>query len=107
MGTTTARLKISEDSSRRSSAFLKNGRAGAPLLRSVTRLRSNPQALIMSAVIILVLYLVVVPLFFLLWSSFRSGPIGFPSELTLTNYVSAYGDARTYSLFATTLVFSI
>jgi iron(III) transport system permease protein len=49
----------------------------------------------------------VVPLLFLLWSSFRSAPIGFASELTLKNYANAYGDPRTYSVFGTTVVFAV
>ena len=69
--------------------------------------RWNPQTLLLAGVIILALYLVVVPLFFLLWSSFRSGPIGFASELTFENYRGAYGDPRTYSLFGTTVIFAV
>ena len=69
--------------------------------------RWNGQNLLLAGVIILAIYLIVVPLLFLLWSSFRSAPIGFPSELTLENYASAYGDSRTYALFGTTLVFAV
>ena len=69
--------------------------------------RWNGQNLLLAGVIILAIYLIVVPLLFLLWSSFRSAPIGFPSALTLENYASAYGDSRTYALFGTTLVFAV
>jgi iron(III) transport system permease protein len=69
--------------------------------------RWNGQSFLLAGVVALVLYLVVVPLLFLLWSSFRSAPIGFPSELTLKNYANAYGDPRTYSVFGTTVVFAV
>src|SRR5262245_16318046 len=67
----------------------------------------NLQSFLLAGVVTLALYLVVVPLFFLLWSSFRTGPIGFASELTLQNYRGAYGDPRTYTLFGTTVVFAV
>jgi iron(III) transport system permease protein len=70
-------------------------------------MRWNGQSVLLAAVVALVLYLVVVPLLFLLWSSFRSAPVGFPSELTLKNYANAYGDPRTYSVFGTTVVFAV
>jgi iron(III) transport system permease protein len=69
--------------------------------------QGNGQAFIILPVIVCMLYLVIVPIFFLLWSSFRSTPIGIPGPLTLQNYWRAYTDSQTYSLLATTLIFSL
>ena len=69
--------------------------------------RWNFQTVLLTSVVVLAIYLVIVPLLFLLWSSFRSAPIGFPADLTLQNYVIAYGDPGTYTLFGTTLVFAV
>ncbi|MGH7846947.1 MAG: ABC transporter permease [Candidatus Binatia bacterium] len=66
----------------------------------------NRQSFIMLPVIAFMLYLVIVPLIFLLWSSFRTTPIGVPGPLTLQNYVRAYTDSQTYSLLGNTLIFS-
>ena len=52
------------------------------------------------------IYLVVIPLIFLLWTSFRSAPIGMPAELTLSNYARAYANPATYELLQNTLVFA-
>ena len=65
------------------------------------------QAFIVLPVIASIVYLVIVPLVFLLWSSFRSTPIGVPGPLTLENYVRAYTAPQTYGLLANTLVFSV
>ena len=77
------------------------------LLRFFLLPRWNVQTILLAGVVALAVYLVIVPLLFLLWSSFRSAPIGYPSDLTLKNYVSAYGDPQTYTLFGTTLVFAV
>jgi iron(III) transport system permease protein len=76
-------------------------------LASIFSWRWNPQTFLLACVVALAIYLVIVPLLFLVWSSFRSAPIGFPSELTVKNYVSAYGDPRTYALFGNTFVFAV
>jgi iron(III) transport system permease protein len=67
----------------------------------------NRQSFIILPVIACMMYLVIVPLIFLLWSSFRSAPIGVPGPLTLQNYVRAYTDPQTYSLLGNTLIFSV
>jgi iron(III) transport system permease protein len=67
----------------------------------------NRQSFIILPVIACMMYLVIVPLIFLVWSSFRSTPIGVPGPLTLQNYVRAYTDSQTYSLLANTLIFSV
>jgi iron(III) transport system permease protein len=77
------------------------------LVQFPTFTRWNCQALLLAGIIAVVVYLVVVPLLFLLWSSFRSAPIGFPYELTLKNYANAYGDPRTYAVFGTTVIFAV
>ena len=68
--------------------------------------RPSLQGLVMVAVIAVTLYLVIVPLLFLLWSSFRSAPVGVSSPLTLENYLKVYRDARTYTLLGNTIVFA-
>jgi iron(III) transport system permease protein len=57
-------------------------------------------------VLALTIYLVVIPLVFLLWTSFRTGQIGMPAELTLSNYARAYANPATYELMRNTLVFA-
>jgi iron(III) transport system permease protein len=74
---------------------------------SIFSWRWNTQTLLLACVVALAIYLIIVPLVFLIWSSFRSAPIGFPYELTLKNYISAYGDPRTYVLFGNTIVFAV
>jgi iron(III) transport system permease protein len=76
-------------------------------LASILSWRWNAQTFLLGAVVALAIYLIIVPLLFLVWSSFRSAPIGFPSEFTLKNYISAYGDPRTYVLFGNTFVFAV
>ncbi len=77
------------------------------LFRFLPLPRWNLQTTLLAGVVGLAVYLVIVPLLFLLWSSFRSASIGYPSELTFKNYRSAYGDPQTYTLFATTVVFAV
>ena len=70
-------------------------------------LKWNGQVFVLLPVIACMVYLVIVPLIFLVWSSFRSTPIGVPGPLTLQNYLRAYTDSQTYSLLGNTLIFSV
>jgi iron(III) transport system permease protein len=60
----------------------------------------------MLPVIAFTTYLVIVPLAFLVWSSFRSTPLGLSGAFTFANYLKVYGDPATYFLLKNTLVFS-
>ena len=64
-------------------------------------------ALVITPVVLLTLYLIVVPLVFLIWTSFRTGHIGVPVELTFANYTRAYANPATYELVANTVVFAL
>jgi iron(III) transport system permease protein len=61
----------------------------------------------MLPVIAFTAYLVVLPLAFLVWASFRSTADGVFGSFTLTNYVKVYGDPATYSLLKNTVLFSV
>src|SRR5262245_10590467 len=52
-------------------------------------------------------WLIVVPLFFLIVSSFRSGTPWQPEAVTFQNYISAYSTRHTYIMFANTAVFAV
>ena len=69
--------------------------------------RWDSRTLVVGPVLVVTIYLVVIPLVFLLWTSFRSGQIGMPAELTLANYVRAYANPATYELMFNTLVFAL
>jgi iron(III) transport system permease protein len=62
--------------------------------------------LIVGPVLVVTIYLVVIPLVFLLWTSFRTAHIGVPAELTFSNYIRAYANPGTYELIQNTLVFA-
>ena len=69
--------------------------------------RWDSRTLVVGPVLVVTIYLVVIPLIFLLWTSFRSGQIGMPAELTLGNYVRAYANPATYELMFNTLLFAL
>jgi iron(III) transport system permease protein len=52
-------------------------------------------------------WLIVVPLFFLVLSSFRSGTPWQPEGFTFQNYVSAYSTSHTYLMFVNTAAFAV
>ena len=54
----------------------------------------------------LVVYLVLTPLFMLLWNSLKTTPPGVPGPLTLDNFANAYLDPTLYPLIANTLIFA-
>ena len=61
---------------------------------------------VVGPVLAVTIYLVVIPLVFLLWTSFRTGQIGMPAELTFSNYARAYANPGTYELMQNTLIFA-
>jgi iron(III) transport system permease protein len=67
----------------------------------------DARTLVIVPVLAVTIYLVVIPLIFLLWTSFRTAPVGMPAELTLSNYARAYANPGTYELLQNTLVFAV
>ncbi len=65
----------------------------------------NPATLIMSVASGLVIYLVLVPLFFLLWNSIR-GSLPGAGGLTLNNFVRAYSDPTLYPLIGNSFAYA-
>ncbi|HWP60872.1 MAG TPA: iron ABC transporter permease [Candidatus Acidoferrales bacterium] len=72
--------------------------------RSWLSLRRN---LIPAAAILFSLWLIIVPLIFLLAFSFRSGTPWNPGAFTLAHYVAAYGRAETYTMLANTAILAL
>src|SRR5687767_7690585 len=70
-----------------------------PLARPARRL--EPKWLVLGAVVAIVAWLALVPLFFLVWQSFMT-PASFdmPAVFTLANYQDVFGSVRTWRLFA-------
>jgi iron(III) transport system permease protein len=81
-------------------------RAERPIFPLSNALKWDSKTLIVGPVLAVTVYLVVIPLVFLLWTSFRTGQIGMPAELTLSNYVRAYANPGTYELIQNTVVFA-
>ena len=78
-------------------------RANFPIVESF---KWDSRALVIGPVLLITIYLVVIPLVFLIWTSFRAGQIGMPAELTFSNYARAYANPTTYELMHNTLVFA-
>ena len=76
-----------------------------PLPRGRWRFRG--QYIIPVAGIALVLALVLVPLGMMILFSFRDGTPWNPGGLTLRNYIAAYSDAQTYTIFLNTAVIAV
>jgi iron(III) transport system permease protein len=73
----------------------------------VNSFKWDSMAWVVGPVVALTIYLVVIPLVFLLWTSFRTGQIGMPAELTVSNYARAYGNPATYELIQNTVLFAL
>lgn len=67
----------------------------------------DTKTLVIVPVLAITIYLVVIPLVFLLWTSFRTAHVGMPAELTLSNYARAYANPGTYSLMQNTVAFAV
>ena len=80
-------------------------RADFPLVNPT--FRPDSRLLVVGPVLVVTVYLVIIPLVFLVWMSFRSGHIGMPSELTFANYARAYANPATYELIYNTVVFAL
>src|ERR1044071_6132277 len=75
-----------------------------PQVRRGTRVRLNAGFVAMTAVTLLVAFLVLFPLGMLLFGSLWTARPGFPGELTLENYLKAYTSLETYQVLATTVL---
>jgi iron(III) transport system permease protein len=80
------------------------GAMAAPRVKYRRRIRINSGFVAMSAVTLLVGFLVLFPLGMLLFGSFWTSRPGFPGELTLANYVRAYTSLETYQVLLTTVL---
>lgn len=70
--------------------------------------RGIDTALLLPAVgVLLLLYLTVIPLFMLLWGSFKVQVARGVEVLSLQNYVEAYTQARTFELLGTSVFFAL
>src|SRR6266480_7406811 len=74
-------------------------------LRRGARVRLNLGFGAMTAVTLLVAFLVLFPLGMLLFGSFWTARPGFPGAFTLDNYLKAYTNLETYQVLATTVLF--
>lgn len=68
--------------------------------------RLNPMVLLLGFVTVIVMYLVIVPLFFLLWTSLKTTPAGEPGPLTLHNFTQAYLDPTLYPLIGNSFIYA-
>jgi iron(III) transport system permease protein len=69
--------------------------------------RFNLTNLVLAGTVAVIAYLVLAPIFFLLWSSFRTAlptPAN-PGLFTLRNYIFVYSNPTTYTLFLNTAIF--
>ena len=72
-----------------------------------TALPVEPRVLGVSAVVLVVAWLAVVPLGFLFWQSFMTPRVGGkPAQFTLGNYANAYSSPDTWPLLANSLAFA-
>lgn len=81
-------------------------RAERQIFPLVSAFKWDSRTWVVGPVLAVTVYLVVIPLVFLLWTSFRTGQIGMPAELTFSNYARAYANPGTYELLRNTLVFA-
>src|SRR5437773_5865877 len=68
------------------------------------RIRLNLGFAAMTAVTLLVAFLVLFPLGMLLYGSFWTARPGFPGAFTLDNYIKAYTSLETYQVLTTTVL---
>lgn len=69
--------------------------------------RIEPATLLLIVASAVVLYLVMVPLVMLLWTSLKTTPVGVPGPLTLQNFVKAYADPALFRLVANSFLYAI
>lgn len=70
--------------------------------------RINFSKIFLFAVVAVTLYLVLIPLIFLLWNSFHGAPSPMDAgPLTLNNYIKAYINPSTYTMLLNTLWFAL
>ena len=68
--------------------------------------RFNIENILLISTAALVAYLVVLPLFMLLWNSLKTTPPGVPGPLTFHNYIEAYLDPTLYPLMLNSFIYA-
>jgi iron(III) transport system permease protein len=76
------------------------------LNRALAMFRRDPQLSVVLFVGVVIAYLSLSPTLMLFYGSFRSKPLGVPSEFSLAHYVNAYGDSLTYQLLFNSFLFA-
>lgn len=61
----------------------------------------------LTALVLIVGWLVLVPLLLVVWGSFRDGPPGTETAFTLENYVNAYGTERLFRALGNSVIFAV
>src|SRR5688572_24876128 len=71
--------------------------------------RVNMTNVVLAGTVVIIAYLVLAPIIFLMWSSFRTAlptPAN-PGVFTLRNYAFVYSNPATYTLFLNTAIFVV
>jgi iron(III) transport system permease protein len=76
------------------------------LNRALAMFRRDPQLSVVLFVGVVIAYLSLSPTLMLFYGSFRSKPLGVPSEFSLVHYVNAYSDSLTYQLLLNSFLFA-
>jgi iron(III) transport system permease protein len=76
------------------------------LNRALAMFRRDPQLSVVLFVGIIIGYLSLSPTLMLFYGSFRTQPLGVPSEYSFAHYISAYSDPLTYELLLNSFVFA-
>lgn len=70
----------------------------------VNRWKGRRQYFLLIFCVALAIILILLPFVTLVLFSFRAGTVGDPGEFTLTNYIRAYSDSRTFTMFLNTAI---
>ncbi len=76
------------------------------LNRALAMFKRDPQLSVVLFVGVIIAYLSLSPTLMLFYGSFRSKPLGVPSEFSLVHYVNAYTDPLTYELLLNSFLFA-
>lgn len=69
--------------------------------------RLEPSSILLILCAAVVVYLVMVPMFMLVWSSLKTTPVGVPGPLTLANFVKSWTDPAGLQLMANSFTYAI
>src|ERR671914_427077 len=76
------------------------------LNRALAMFKRDPQLSVVLFVGFIIAYLSLSPTLMLFYGSFRSKPLGVPSEFSLVHYINAYSDPLTYELLLNSFLFA-